>query len=219
MSNETKLIKDIPKEVWKAGIEIIRKLIYPVTAATEGVGKLIEQKFNTLNEVQKIFAEKTFRDAKDKIEKQTASSFENVIVKPQVIYVVLESADSQSDDSIRGLWSNMLAREFLEGSVHPEIAKLFSKLTPSDVLILSELYSKESSFTKVLLTTMASVYSLGIVSDPKSFNHIFLKQLGLIDTVSGKWFCTTTGKELVRSISILEHTNNSPTQVNAKRGD
>jgi len=197
-------IKKIPKEVWSSTIDIINKLIYPITATTVGVGKLIEQKFQTLTDVQRIIAEQTLREAAEKIKQSNRSKFENVIVKPQVIYSILDSADSQTDDFVRSLWANVAARELSEGSVHPEIARLFSKLTAPDLVVLSEINSQNSSLTKLILKAFASTYTLGISRDPKSFHHVYLSELGLIDDISGKWFVTTKGKELIRCISELE---------------
>jgi len=197
-------LKEIPKEVWGATVEVINKLIYPITATTAGVGKLIEQKFSTLNSVQKIIAEQTLREAIEKISKSKNTDFTNVVVKPKVIYTVLENTDSQSDDFIRSLWANVTARELSEGSVHPEIVRLFSKLTAPDLIVLSELHAQGSSITKLLFKALSSAYTLGISRDPKSFHHVYLADLGLIDEVSGKWFITTKGKELMRCIGELE---------------
>lgn len=204
MEANSEVIRSIPKEVWSASIDLISKLVYPVTATTVGIGKLIEQKFSTLNEVQKIIAEQTLKEATKKVRQNSKKDFSKVIVKPQVIYTVLENVDSQSDDSIRSLWVNLTARELSEGSVHPEIARLFGKLTAADLMILSEHYAEHSSMAKLILKSLASAYTLGILRDPKSFNHVYLKDLGLLEDVSGKWFCTTTGKELMNSISELE---------------
>ncbi|WP_049629467.1 hypothetical protein [Cellvibrio sp. pealriver] len=54
-------LKEVPKEVWCATVDLINKLLYPVTATTVGVGKLIEHKFSTLNEIQKNNRQKNFR--------------------------------------------------------------------------------------------------------------------------------------------------------------
>ncbi|APP04872.1 hypothetical protein ACEV99_14285 [Vibrio parahaemolyticus] len=198
------VVKSIPKEVWGATIDIVNKLVYPITATTMGVGKLIEQKFETLNDVQKVIAEQTLREATEKVKKASQKNFNNVVVKPQVIYAVLESTESQADEFTRSLWANLTARELSEGSVHPEIARTFSKLTAPDLVVLSELHEKGMTVTKVILHALASTYTLGIARDPKSFHHVYLAELGLIVEASGKWFVTTKGKELMKSISSLE---------------
>jgi len=198
-----KIIKSIPKEAWGASIDLVNKLIFPVTAITVGIGKLIEQKFSTLNEVQKIIAEQTIKEAVEKVKQKKDKDFSKVIVKPQIIYIVLENTDSQSDDTLRSLWVNLTAREISEGSVHPEIARLFAKLTAADLIILSEYYSSHKSIAALLLKSFSSVYTLGLLRDPKSFNHVYLRDLGLIEDISGRWFCTVVGKELMHSISEL----------------
>lgn len=197
-------LKNIPKEVWGATVEVVNKLIYPITATTVGVGKLIEQKFSTLNEIQKIIAEQTLREATEKVSKIKNPDFSNVVVKPQVIYTVLENADSQSDEFVRSLWANVTARELSEGSVHPEIVRLFSKITAPDLMVLSELHAASSSITTLIFKALSSAYTLEISRDPKSFHHVYLSDLGLITDISGKWFITTKGKELMRCIGELE---------------
>lgn len=204
MHDKDELINSVPKEAWPAAIDVVNKLIYPVTAVTVGIGKLIEQKFSTLNEVQKIIAEKTLTEATEKVRNCKSKNLEKVIVKPQIIYLVLENTDSQSDDFIRSLWANITARELSEGSVHPEIARLFSKLTAADLIILSECYTEHSSTAKIILEALASTYGLGLNREPKSFNHVYLERLDLLVNISGKWFCTTTGKELMRCIDKLK---------------
>jgi hypothetical protein len=197
-------LKDIPKEVWGATVEVVNKLLYPITATTVGVGKLIEQKFSTLNEVQKIIAKQTLSEATEKVSKVKKPDFTNVIVKPQVIYTVLENADSQADKFMRSLWANVTARELSEGSVHPEIVRLFSKVTAPDLMVLSELHAESSSRKTIIFKALSSAYTLGIFRDPKSFHHVYLSDLGLIVDLSGKWFITTKGEELMRCISELE---------------
>ncbi|MFM5866269.1 MULTISPECIES: Abi-alpha family protein [Aeromonas] len=198
------VLKNIPKEVWGTTIDIINKLIYPITATTVGIGKLIENKFNSLSDVQKIIAEQTLRETAEKIRNSGVKDFDSVVVKPQIIYTVLENTDSQSDDFIRSLWSNLTAREMSEGSIHPEIARTFAKLTAPDLVVLSELYSKNSSVTKLIFQALASTYTLGITRDPKSFHHVYLSDLGLIADISGKWLVTIKGKELMRCIAELK---------------
>ena len=44
MNDNKEIVNSIPKEAWGAALEIVEKLIYPVTATTVGIGKLIEQK-------------------------------------------------------------------------------------------------------------------------------------------------------------------------------
>jgi hypothetical protein len=183
---------------------IIQTIVYPNTAVSEGIARLIQHKFDQLNPTQQIYAEITLREAKNKITRFQPKSYDNVIVKPKVIYTVFDHVDDQSDEIIRGLWSNLVSRELSDGSVHPEIAKLLGELTPSDIMLLADIYSSESQFAKALLISMKSAYVIRVQSDEKTFHHNHLQHLNLIERVSGKWLCTVTGKELMRSISSIE---------------
>tara|TARA_B100000700_G_scaffold161345_1_gene178663 strand:- start:27113 stop:27730 length:618 start_codon:yes stop_codon:yes gene_type:complete len=202
------LMKEIPKEVWGTAVDIINKLLYPVTATTVGVGKLIEQKFTSLSEIQKVIAEKTLKEAIEKAKSTSQNKFDRVIVKPQVIWTVLDNTDGQVNDDLRGLWSNLAARELTEGSIHPEIIGTFAKLTAPDLITLSSVYEQNQSKGQFLLKVLLSSYSLGINKGETTFNHIHLQNLGLIESLSGHWAMTIKGRELMKSISELE--DNSP---------
>jgi hypothetical protein len=203
--NLTKIAKAVPAEFWNTISEILKQLLYPVTATTFGAGRLIELKFNELEETKKIIVAQTIKDASEKVEsRRPDTNREQVFIKPEVMYIVFDNVEQQCDESMRSLWSNLVAREFLEGSIHPEIARLLSKLTARDLVLLSEVYSGNSSVAKFLLKTLASAYSMGWVRDKKSFNHEYLQHLRLIDQEAGRWFCTSTGKQLLKSVNEID---------------
>ncbi len=124
------LAKSVSKEAWsqlaKTTCETFEKLIFPLTATTDGVGRLIQNKFNKLSVEQQIIAAKCIQETEEKI--KLSNKKQGVIVKPAVVYEALESTDQQTDETMRSLWSNLLAKEFTEGSVHPEIAKILKKI-------------------------------------------------------------------------------------------
>jgi hypothetical protein len=137
---------NVPKEAWtqitKTACEVFEKLIYPLTATTDGIGRLIQIRFDMLNDVQKVLAAKCLQEASEKVTSFTPST--KTTIKPIVIYEALENADNQTDETIRTLWANLLAKEFSDGSVHPEIAKMLTKITSQDALLLLEISESES---------------------------------------------------------------------------
>lgn len=202
MDDLTLLTKNIPKEAWsqltKTVCDTFEKLIYPLTATTEGIGQLIQIRFESLNNVQKVIATKCIQEAADKIK----TIHKDVVVKPAIIYEALENTDNQTDSTMRTLWANLLAKEFMEGSVHPEIAKLLTKLTSNDALLLLEVAKNDSTpLTIKVLKAIASAYTLGIFKQGKTFNHVHLKNLGLIEDIEKEWYLTTVGRELLKCVS------------------
>ena len=205
MDELNQIAKSVPKESWtqvtKTACETFEKLILPITATTEGVGRLIQDKFEQLSETQKILAAKCLQEAHEK-------SYSNIkkqktIIKPVVVYEALENTDNQTDETIRSLWSNLLANEFTDGSVHPEIAKLLSRLTTQDALLLVRIAKNDSvSVPALLLKLMASTVTLGLMDEKKTFSHIHLEKIGLIQHFEKKLWClTTAGKELLKCVS------------------
>lgn len=207
MDDPTNIVKSIPKEAWgqlaHTACATFEKLIYPLTATTEGIGRLIELRFLKLEDEQKIIAAKCLEDAHRKIKDSLAGPSPYVIVKPSVVYEALENTDNQTDGTIRGLWANLLANEFLDGGVHPEIAKLLSRLTSSDAVLLLKVAQQDEAtpLTIKVLKALASRTTLGLFNERKTFNHIHLEKLGLITELERVWILTTTGRELMRVVS------------------
>jgi len=175
--------------------ETFEKIIYPITATTEGIGKLIQTKFESLNIQQQIIATKCFQETKEKIDRIDDKK-EHVVIKPLVIYEALDSTEQQTDETMRSLWSNLLAREFTDGSVHPEIAKLLSKITSQDAIVLNRI----------------AIFK-DVNEKEQTFNHIHLMNLDLINDIyinkvtptaiipERGWSLSITGEEFIRCVS------------------
>jgi len=198
------IVKSVPKEAWsqltKTACDTFEKLILPLTATTEGIGKLIQLRFEQLNEAQKVIAAKCIQEASDKI--STPDKNSKTVIKPLIVYEALDNADNQTDETIRTLWANLLAKEFVEGSVHPEIAKKLTAITSQDALLLLEISEKESNSIPIrVLKALSDTWTLGILNKGKTFNHVHLESLGLIHQIEKSWYLTTTGREFLRCVS------------------
>lgn len=198
------IAKNVPKEAWtqltKTACDTFEKLIFPLTATTEGIGRLIQLRFNQLNDEQKIIAAKCLQEASEKI--SSPDKKPKTIIKPLVVYEALDNADNQTDETIRTLWANLLAKEFVEGSVHPEIAKKLTKITSQDAVLLFEISESESISIPIrVLKALASTWTLGLLNKGKTFNHVHLETLDLIHEIEKDWYLTTTGREFLRCVS------------------
>jgi hypothetical protein len=204
MKELNEIVKSVPKEAWsqlaKTTCETFEKLILPLTATTEGVGRLIQNKFNKLSIEQQIIAAKCIQDAEEKT--KFINKRPNVIVKPTVIYEALDCADQQTDETIRTLWSNLLAKEFAEGSIHPEIAKLLAKITTQDAILLVKIAEADSiSVPAKVLKLLTSKVTLGLMNEKKTFSHVHLENIGLIHNLEDIWLLTTAGREFMKCVS------------------
>ncbi|WP_157726464.1 Abi-alpha family protein [Imhoffiella purpurea] len=207
MDEAKEIVAKIPKEAWaklaSTACETFEKIIYPLTATTEGIGRLIELRFSKLCDEQKIIAAKCLEEAHEKVKHASEHKKTPRVIKPAVVFESLDNTDNQTDETIRSLWANLLANEFLQGDVHPEIARLLSKITAQDALVLLDVAKNDSiSITNKVLRALASTYTLGWLSERSSFNHEYLKSLGLIrELEKNVWLLTPAGRELMRCVS------------------
>ncbi|HBC3450950.1 TPA: hypothetical protein KDY51_004868 [Vibrio parahaemolyticus] len=199
------LAEALPKEaitkITDLACTTFQKVTYPITATTAGVGLLIETKFEALNEMQKVLAAKALEKAKEKVEQTNCGTSESI--KPQIYYIALECADTFVDGVQEEVWTNVLARETVLGEIHPEIARLLSRLTTADLLLLNDIAMNQdkSSFSRILATFKKDKAALTTVR--RSFNHFYLNELGLIVHQEDQWMTTYAGVELLCSIEPL----------------
>jgi len=201
-----KVAQALPKEAWArivdTACDTFVKCIYPLTATTEGIGRLIEHKFNMLTGEQKVIASRCFQDAASKIADTKDQHDEQRPPKPLVAYEALGNTESQTDETMRELWANLLAREFIDGSVHPAIAKLLGEMTSQDALLLARIAEREAmSLPAKVLKVMLAKFTLGTTSDQTTFNHRYLEKLGLVHEQERVWYLTVTGREFMRCVS------------------
>lgn len=203
------LAKALPKEsvneITKVACGTFRDVVYPLTAATKGIGLLIENKFSELNEIQKILAAEAIRKAQEKLERsRNGAGDSSPSMKPVVFYTAFENIDSQVDELQSEIWTNLLAREIQSGNIHPEIVKVMAKLTSGDILLLNNiaLNQDKDGFSRILAHFKDDDTTLTPVRN--SFNHFYLEELGLIVKNEGKWNTTYKGVELLNSVEPLE---------------
>jgi len=203
------IIKSIPKEsvdeLTKFAIETLRSIFRPLTSTTNWVGMLVENKFSHLNEIQKIIAAESIRKVKEKIERSAAEEVQtSAHMKPEVFYLMIENVDAQVDEVQSEVWTNVVAREIVNADIHPEIARIIAKLTTKDILLLAQINEKQSNKGFGYFLTKMMNDEMAFERADKSFNHFYLRDLGLIIYEKGIWVTTYAGCELLASIQPLD---------------
>jgi len=177
-------------------------LISPLTAITSGTGRLIEAKFDRLVDAEKVIASQTISRATEKA--SLSSRKRKNEPKPSIILKVIEDSSAEVDKTLRELWTNLVANEFVDGSVHPEFVRILSRLSAVDAQRLIEIAQKsELKMPKIALEILnLIVRQIGLSQDePTTFIDVHLSTLNLIEKSDGIWKLTITGRAFLESVS------------------
>jgi hypothetical protein len=201
-----KLAEAIPDQAWSSVVDTacstFQQVIAPITAITSGTGRLIEAKFDRLVDAEKVIASQTLLVAAEKSSRSKRKREGQP--KPSIILKVVEEASSEVDSTLRELWSNLVANELVDNSVHPEFVRILQRLSASDArrLIAIAQGSDPKLTIRIVLKTLVTV--AGISMDgfaPTSFTDAHLSSMNLIKKVDGEWKLTITGKAFLEAVS------------------
>ena len=207
-----KLAKAIPEKSWNKAVstacETFEKCVAPITETTGGIGRLISAKFDRLVEAEKVLAAETFKKAREKVERASTAPKGNY--KSSVIVRVIEQSSQETDVNIRNLWENMLAQELLDGSVHPEVVSILTRLTSEDAQTLAHIAetSPTGDYIKSFVNSFGSAsvgvagVSFSIKKRPQfTFSEKLLESLNLIERNENQWLLTAIGEGFIASVS------------------
>jgi len=201
-----KLAEAVPDQVWTSLVDTacitFKQLILPITAITSGTGRLIEAKFDRLVDAEKVIASQTISRATEKA--SLSSRKRKNEPKPSIILKVIEDSSAEVDKTLRELWTNLVANEFVDGSVHPEFVRILSRLSAVDAQRLIEIAQKsELKMPKIALEILnLIVRQIGLSQDePTTFIDVHLSTLNLIEKSDGIWKLTITGRAFLESVS------------------
>lgn len=200
----------IPEAGWKKAIDTacdtFSDLIAPITKTTAGLGGLIQAKFDTMIDVQKVFAADTVERARRKT--QHLQLPQNPRPSARVLVGAIEEASLESDENLRDIWANLIANEIHGGAVHPEFPKILVRLSASDALVLAQIAAKNSKKTMKsyarALTASVSVFGIGVstvMGEGSDAHHEHLERLALIEKRDGFWGLTHFGEEFVAAVT------------------
>lgn len=205
-----RLAKAIPPLSWnrlvKAACDTFTMLLAPITATTEGLGRLIKAKFDTMVDAQKVLAADTVRRAKEKVEKAGRQPKKHP--KAIVLVKAIENASNESDDNVREIWANLIANEILDNQVHPEFPRILERMSSNDAVTLAEIAesNKKDSVKKATRALVFGMKIMGVsfsslVEEATDFSREHLRNLNLISKRSGQWRLTLTGEGFLKAVA------------------
>jgi hypothetical protein len=202
-----KLAKAIPPKSWEklvtTACDTFTKCIAPITETTSGIGRLIQAWFDKLVDAQKVMAADTLSKASAKIssvrKKKTAHPNGSVMI------AALTAASNETNDTLRELWSNLLAQEMAAGEVHPEFVEILKRISVSDARTLAKIAKEgDRTWNRVVMNAFVKTLiriDLAELTEGSTFSHEQLAKLNLIRRKEGLWNLTETGKAFIETVS------------------
>lgn len=211
-----KLAQAIPASAWSeivhTACDSFSKFLAPIIETTSGIGRLIGAKFDRFVDAEKVLAADLAMKASQKARGRRSRSKQSV--QASIILVALEHGATQTDQTLRELWANLLAQELVTGGVHPEFPTILSKLSAKEALILAQIaqsYKVELSvsvgsgfmraFFSPLILALAEVSMRDLIGKTHEFEHEHLRLLNLIERRDGTWRLTLIGKAFIGAVS------------------
>lgn len=205
-----KLANAIPDPAWQklvdTACDTFSSIVFPLTATTEGLGRLIKARFDRLTDVEKVLA----ADAVQKAQKKVANSSNKVQgkVKSTVMISAIERASVETDKNIRDIWANLIANELLGKDVHPEFPLILERLSSNEALVLVEIAesSQKDKMKQIVKAVALNLNVMGLsfaslVQEETDFYREHLKNLALIRSSEGTWRLTLIGEKFLESVS------------------
>ena len=143
------ITKNIPPEVYSkvtdTSLTTFSKLIRPITAATDGFGKYIEQKFNNMVEVEKSLASYSIQVALKKAEAKAQKKGIKLIppIHPKSFIKSIEEVSKETNEILHEMWVNLITDQLINEDFHPYFIDILSGFSPSEAHILSTLLPRE----------------------------------------------------------------------------
>jgi hypothetical protein len=220
-----KLAKAIPKEVYTKTTDTLltsfKKLVAPITETSDGLGRYIHQKFDSMVKEEKALATYTLRQACTRA-KAKAASLGVVTVPPahpKSFVKALEEASKETDPLLHELWANLLASQLLDGYCHPHFVELLPHFSPAEARLLLSLRDwntvGEHGGKVVMFNIDRCSHWIAHVDDteakPWTISCTFLIEFGLADLLAWRdhkrgdppiLYRTFSGTEFLKAVSI-----------------
>lgn len=200
------ILASAPPEAWRIAVktasDIVRDVLAPLTSTTAGLGRLIQGKFDSFIELQRVLAADTLRRTNEKI--QAGGSAMKPEFNPSVVITCMEESSKQTEPEIRDLWANLLARELTAGGIHPELPRILGRMTAADAKELIKISNSPPIMRGFREPTRRSYLSAQIALHTRgnhSFNTEILRTLGLVERDEGDFEISGLGRALLEAVA------------------
>jgi hypothetical protein len=143
-----KIAKAIPKKVYERSTEVLlttfQQLTAPITATTSGLGRYLDQKFETMVEVEKAIATYTIEKAISRAQARVSHAGKQLCTPshPKTFIKTIEEASRETDPLLHEMWANLLASQLTDSNCHPHFVEILSHFGPDEAKLLLSLLPK-----------------------------------------------------------------------------
>ena len=138
-----KVMEELPDEAIIQTTDTIntcfKNLIYPLTAATKGLGLYIEQKFDQKINMEKALGIYAIQNA---VAKAKNNQLTIELNNPKSFISIVDEASREIDPLLHKLWTNLLTSEITNKN-HPSFIRILQKINKEDAMILQQLTPHE----------------------------------------------------------------------------
>lgn len=215
----SEIVKAIPESSWDRMVDTacrtFESCVSPITESTSGIGRLLKERFDRLVSCEKIRTAEVIRLAISKAESSGKPTMN--ISNPRIMLDVMECSTDTFDDTLKELWSNLLAHEITDGDIHPEIPRALSRLTAADAQLLDKIRSNQPTarmnrMWKTHFTSGAESRAkyFGDMRPKDSLSHAILSGLNIIEKDDGTWTITIFGEAFIKAVTDPELEEKKP---------
>ena len=200
------ILASAPPEAWEIAVktasDIVRDVLAPLTSTTAGLGRLIQGKFDSFIELQRVLAADTLRRTNEKI--QAGGSAMKPEFNPSAVITCMEESSKQTEQEIRDLWANLLARELTAGGIHPELPRILGRMTAADAKELIRISKRmpivRSNRGRSSRSDAVSIRFASLLRQHQSLNVEILRSLGLVERDEHEYSISGLGRALLKAV-------------------
>jgi hypothetical protein len=219
-----KVIEVIPANAWEklavTATETIEKSLAPITETTSGIGRVIRQTFDGMIDIEKIVFAVALQRVSKRIQDKKATVRDGFHLGPLI--ATIKATARENDETLRELWTCLLANQLTEDLVHPEFIQILSRMSGQYARKFAEIVNNQEKVRKNLQVAAFSYMlhharsdrdedSLRITQLFESFAYTSthetdfseeqLINLRLVNRTSGQLVLTKLGEAFVKAVT------------------
>lgn len=228
LESAAQIAKKLPDEALTRVTDTVcitfEQVLAPATALGGGIGRLIEETFDDLSKLRKMYASHVLRLTKEKLRGKAIKPLES----PATAIEVIAAVGTATDPSLQDLWANLLANELVSGGIHPEIPRAMARLTSADAQLLTRIKRPGPRLTITSSLGTPSALASKLVpkqiyfptAKPDTPSHWILASCGLVrQAPDGRFYLTTLGQSFLAAVADPDAQKTSPESPGKAAGE